>query len=410
MKRLALVVLVACGAPARPAPNAAAPRGDDITLYRDVAVIRQRLDLDLPAGTTTKTIQVAAGTRAAQLMIVERADLGVVLHAPTEPTRELAADRESVATRPVDVTLDLTAKRAGHYTVVLAYVTDRLAWSAAYTMTANETRQRADVRGALAIFNTTGLPLRAATARVVDAEIGAWRTKTAESVAAALVAGTSSSTQPAQPRELGALELGDGETRVELVAGLSRQMRSVLVYDPIGTKLDHAGASPLSDPSLGVSPPAPTRVTESFEVSRDRAHSAGLPAGPVRLLDARADGTLAVLGEASLFDAATRVSDVDTIPVGTAEGVTGTRERREITVDDGKRIVEELVITIENKRTYPVRVLLREHLYRGQNWTLAYHSEPDATKEGPQQIAMRALVPAGSQTKIMYVVVYTWGQ
>ncbi|NVB77743.1 MAG: hypothetical protein HOV81_05050 [Kofleriaceae bacterium] len=402
MKRLALVVLVGCGAPAHPAPRSAAPRGDDITLYRDVAVIRQRIELDLPAATTMKTVKVAAGVRASQLVVVDKADLDVVLRAPTDGTTD---------DKPVEITLDVTARHAGHYTIVLAYLTDRLDWNVAYTMTANATRQRAQVRGALAIFNTTGLPIHAGSARVIDAELGTWRTKTSEALAAALISGTSSSTPPAQPRELGSLDLGEGETRVELVGATTLQMSSVLVYDPIGTKLDHAGPSPLTDPVLGITPPAPGRVTESFEITRDKAQSAGLPAGPVRLLDSRPDGSLAVLGEASLYDASTRVGDIDTIPVGTAEGVTGSRERRELTVEDSKRIVEEFVITIENKRDYPVRVLLREHLYRGQNWVIAYpQSDPDAKKEGPQQFSMRRNVPARSQTKILYVVVYTWGQ
>jgi hypothetical protein len=144
---------------------------------------------------------------------------------------------------------------------------------------------------------------------------------------------------------------------------------------------------------------------------RDKKASEGLPAGPVRLLEQRLDGSLVVLGEARLYDAAARVADVDTIAVGTAELVTGNRERRELTNDpDNNRLVEEFKPTIDNQRAYPVRVLIREHLYRGQNWTLAYHSAPDATKEGPQQIAMRTKVPAKTKANVLYVVVYTKGQ
>jgi hypothetical protein len=51
--------------------------------------------------------------------------------------------------------------------------------------------------------------------------------------------------------------------------------------------------------------------------------------------------------------------------------------------------------------------VIREHLYRGQNWTLAYQSAP-AAKEGPQQISLRTKVPANGQAKVLYVVVYTW--
>jgi hypothetical protein len=266
------------------------------------------------------------------------------------------------------------------------------------------------LRGALAIRNETGITLKTSTARVIDAELVAWRGKTAEHLAATLVGGTHSSTLPATPRELGRMVLGDGETRVDLVSDGARRMRSVLVYDPIGTKLDYQGASPMREPSLG-SQKASTRVTESFEVARDTRSTQGLPAGPVRLLERKLDGAMSVLGESRLFDASTRVSDVDTIAVGTADGVTATRERREFTVDeDARRLTEEFLITIDNKRTIAAEVLVREHLYRGQNWTLAYHSAPGASKDGPQQISLRMNVPAKSQTKLLYIVVYTWGQ
>jgi hypothetical protein len=117
-----------------------------------------------------------------------------------------------------------------------------------------------------------------------------------------------------------------------------------------------------------------------------------------------------VLGESCLFEATARVANVDTIAVGTASSVTGTRERRELTIDDeNRRIAEEFVITLDNRREAPASVLVREHLYRGQNRTLAYHSASEASKEGAQQIALRAEVPAKSKLKILYVVVYTWG-
>jgi hypothetical protein len=201
-------------------------------------------------------------------------------------------------------------------------------------------------------------------------------------------------------------------TRAELVhAAVPRPPRSVLVYDPIGTRLDRALPAPDRDPALGVRPPAGRRVDESLEIVRDPAVTAGLPAAPARLLERRADGSLALLGEARLFEEGTRVANTDTIAIGTAEGVIGRRERRELTIDeDHKRIVEDFVITIENRRPRPVEVLLREHLYRGQNWTLAYLSVPAGpeAKEGAQQVAPRITVPARSRHRLMYTVVYWW--
>jgi hypothetical protein len=179
----------------------------------------------------------------------------------------------------------------------------------------------------------------------------------------------------------------------------------------------------VSDFALGAGP-ASTRVTESFEVERDTQATRGLPAGPVRLLERRGDGTLAVLGEARLFDASTRVAEVDTIAIGTASNVTGHRERRDYTYDklrtrlvksetgtylSSGSLVEEFVITIDNDRARPVEVVVREHLYRGQNWSIA---DPipgrQAVKEGPQQFSMRTIVPPRGQSRLLYVVVYTW--
>ena len=93
--------------------------------------------------------------------------------------------------------------------------------------------------------------------------------------------------------------------------------------------------------------------------------------------------------------------------------MTGHRVRREWSADRrNHRDVEEFAIEIDNRRARPADVLIREHLYRGQNWTLAYPSDTTGpvipAKEGPQQISLRTRVPARSRRTIFYVVVYTW--
>lgn len=412
VSRLALVACaVACGA--RPVAPKPAPTGDDIALYRDGAVIRQRIELDVPATQATVPVTVAAGVAPEQVLVLDRGELTIhAVHVQTVADPPSAAEEiASAATdRPTELRLDVKAPHAGKYAIALGYITNRLTWNVAYTMTTTPARDRGLLAGALAIDNAAGIAFRAASVRLVDAELGVWRGKAAEQLAAALVGGGQASTAPAAPRELGPLAIRVGETRVALMAPSPRRMSSVLVYDPIGTKLDNQGAAPLSDARLGIDPPAPTRVTESFEVARDPVASAGLPAGPVRLFERRADGSLVLLGESRLFEATARVANVDTIAIGSADGVTGSRERRELTIDEeNRRLVEEFVITLVNRRAASASVLVREHLYRGQNWTLAYHNAAAAAKEGPQQIALRTEVPARSQLEILYVVVYTWG-
>lgn len=425
---LVMLALVACGPKVqRAAPPP--PPGDEVTLYRDRALVRQRVDVVIPPADSARvSVRVPIGVDVEDIVVLDRGELSVSeLAATAVPVTDLKkklepapldAEEEPDAeepiepappTAPTEVTFVVSGPHAGKFTLYLGYITERITWDAAYTMTTTPAREKVTLRGAIAIRNTTGIGYANMRAFVVDSELGASRGRLAEQFGAEL-AGKEITGTVALPRSIGSIVLGTGETRVELLPGAApRTMHSVLVYDPIGTKLDHGGSAPIRDPALGVVPSAGPRVTESFEVEREQATSAGLPGGPVRLLERRTDGSLVVLGETRLFDAATRVAGVDTVAIGTATGVVGKRERREITIDDDrKRLVEEFVLTVTNDRAIPVEVVLREHLYRGQNWTLAYRSAEEANKEGPQQISMRTTVPAHGSTKVLYVAVYTW--
>jgi hypothetical protein len=396
MVRPALAILAACGAPRGVPANARG--GDDIALYRDRAIVRHRAVLDVPAGASTQRLHIAAAVDDDRVIVLDRGGLALgALH---------VAHRDG-DDAPAELALDVIAPRPGAFAIELAYATDRLRWEASYSLATTPARDRAQLRGAVAIRDTTGLPRRAATARVIDAELGAWRELAGERLAGALVGMAGSSIGPAPARELGRIEIGPGETRVELLVGAADQaMAAVLVYDPIGTKLDRATSAPEIDPDFGVVPAPTGRLVESFSIARDERAAIGLPAGPVRLYERRGDGELAVLGGARMFDAATRVASVDTIAVGTADGVTGHRERRELTQSD-KRLTEEFAITIASSRAAPVDVVVREHLYRGTNWALGYFSAP-AVQEGAQQFTMTARVPARGKTELFYVVVYAW--
>jgi hypothetical protein len=434
----ALAALAACGGGRPRAPVAASADGSDITLYRDAALVQQRVALEVPAGgSATVRVRIPAGLGVGDVRVVPRAGVEVtevrVASPPAAKARaprhkrievELEVDVTDVLTEGTSATLsdeptgrplelELVARAApGRASIRLGYVTNRLAWEVAYTMTASPARDRAELRGAIAIRNTTGIELPGAQVRLVDATIADARTRAADAVAWQFTRKKPPASPAAPPRELGLLDVADGETRAELLREpIARPMRSVLVYDPIGTQYDRNGTNPATEADLGVRPPPGPRVDESFEIDRDPALSAGLPAGPVRLLERRTDGSLALLGEARLFEATASGAATDTISVGTADHVTGQRERRELTVDNPrKRVVEEFLITIDNERPRPVEVLVREHLYRGLNWTLAYISVPagDEAKEGPQQVAPRITVPPKSKGRVMYAVVYWW--
>jgi hypothetical protein len=372
VRLLAIVGALAACHPRGPAPQAAAPpprerapSSDELTLYQDLAQVKQRVEIDVPpAGQTSVTVRVPSG-RLGEIVVAEHDGLTV------------SALRGAQAPALPEIAFDVTGP-PGRHVLYLGYTTDRIAWDAAYTMTTTPARRWGELRGALTIVNTTDVVFANARVTVDDAE-------------------------------LGALTLGADRARIELLPGdPPRALRSTLIYDPIGSALDHDSGFPLRDPSLGAAPIAEAPVTEALAITRPPGRRAGLPGGPARLIARRADGTRAALGEARLFGAATRDAATDTVALGPARGVTGRRERRDFSIDDERRrLVEELELTLTNTRDAPVEVILREHLYRGKTWTIAYHSAP-ATKDGPQQISMRAQVPAHGETRVLYVVVYTW--
>ncbi|HVK87859.1 MAG TPA: hypothetical protein VM513_27255 [Kofleriaceae bacterium] len=395
---VAITVGVACGPRVVRAPETVS--GDELTLYRDRAVLRKRVEVTIPeADKAIVKFTVPAGVDPEDVVILDHGDLTVT--------------PESVATNPAGPTelrFVVGAPRAGRFSLGLGYATDQITWDAAYTVTTTPARTHATVRGAIAIRNATGVTFRDTRVLVVDGDLGSLRARVAEEQTQqpeAKPAVRESAVVP--PRALGALTLGPGETRVELLAGeRPRPVHSVLVYDPIGTKLDHGGTSPIRDPKLGMGK-ASTQVRESLEIMRPAPTSDGLPGGPARMFERRPDGTLALIGESRMFDASTSVAAVDIIELGTAEGVTGQRERGEFALDDDrKRLVEELTLTVANTRAYPIDVVLREHLYRGKNWALAFTTAIAPKKDGAQQISMRLRVPAQGEAKVFYVVVYTW--
>jgi hypothetical protein len=394
---IACCVLGACGPRVVRAP--APPAGDELTLYRDRAVVRTRFDVTVPeADKATIALDVPAGVDVDDIVVLDHGELTVT--PVTEPARPDAKVRFTVA-----------APHAGRYPLALGYTTDQIQWDAAYTLTTTPARTSATVRGAIAIRNGTGRSFEHVRLSVVDKDVGSLRALAAEQQArpAATRPPPGASAPSAVRRELGTLTLPPGELRLALLTGdRPRPMRSVLVYDPIGTKLDHSGPTPIRDPELGAGPASP-RVDESLEIRRPAPTSEGLPGGPARLFEQRADGTLVLIGESRLFDVATSVAAVDIVELATADGVTGRRERGDFTIDDDRRrLVEELTVTIANTRARPIDVVVREHLYRGQNWALGYYTAREAKKDGAQQVSMRLHVPAKGEAKLFYVVVYTW--
>lgn len=419
MAALCCVVGAACGPtagrlPATPAPAA---EGFEVTLYRDHTTIAQRMWVTVGGSGATKVrVRVAAGTVPADVYAIDT-DLELTTVQPVTPPPNSENPKDPVdrvialAGDASELELSFTG-RAGHYPVTIAYDTLRITWESAYTVLPLANGD-VTVRGAIAIRNAIGFSLPPAVLWVVDYEHGSFGHRSVDRRGRELYDRNGKLTTVAAARLLGSVELVDGDTRIELIdeRAATRRAHPVVVYDPIGSKLDHAGESPVRERSFGVTPPPRRTLLKGYEIARDPVAMRGLPGGIAHLLAADRDGRLSRVGEGRMFGTALAKATVDTLQYEPAANVTGRRERVEMTLDtDRRRLAEDFRITIENHQPTAVDVVIREHMYRGENWTLAYLSLPldRASQEGPQQIAIRGRVPGSGTLIVSYTVVYWW--
>ena len=338
------------------------------------------------------------------------------------------------ASRRLDV--QLLADKAGKATVEIVYVTRSVRWVADYTLIMDPASQRAELHGALGIDNSGGVTWDDAAITLVDTDrpvkLTAFDHPKDEAPTAPQRGGKPAPVaEPTKPRAEQPVKLAKpaeqprttlpftvdvklGAQSVSLLAGSHvLPAAQTLVYDPLGDDKNLTAREPNRDRNYGLDKKS-SAVSQSIDVDLAKAKiPTGLPSGTVRLVERTSKGELTPLGESRIFEKegsdTEKISPTTSVAVGRANHVEGKRIRREFTLDEeDKRLVEEFEVELTNEADHAVEVIVREHLYRGQNWTLAYFSEPRVAKEGPQKIALRAKVPAKGTARVVYRVVYWW--
>jgi hypothetical protein len=132
-----------------------------------------------------------------------------------------------------------------------------------------------------------------------------------------------------------------------------------------------------------------------------------LPAGRLRVskLDP-ADGSLEFVGEDAI-DHTPKDEEV-LIKLGSAFDVVGERKQIDFKVDTGRKMMEETIaIEVRNHKEEPVKVVVKEVLYRWANWTITQKTH-EFTKEDHRTIHFPVTVEKDGEVKIQYTVRYTW--
>ena len=131
-----------------------------------------------------------------------------------------------------------------------------------------------------------------------------------------------------------------------------------------------------------------------------------LPKGRVRVSQEDTDGSLEFIGEDTI-DHTPRKETVDLL-LGQAFDVVAERKQADFRWSKGDRWMEEIVeVEIRNRKREPVRLEIREHLFRWSNWDINQSSE-EFEKVDASTVDFSMMVPADDERTLTYTVRYTW--
>jgi len=320
-------------------------------------------------------------------------------------------------------TLDwqIETDKAGASPVELSYVTGGMSWQADYNIIAPENGDVLDVVGWVTLDNQSGKTFPNARIKLMAGDVNKLQPGNMQyGVAAMKAMDMNARAEPAVTERkfdeyhLYTLErpttLRDREMKqVEFIRASGVQSHKLYVYD--GVKVDqnmygwnmenirnNANYGTQSNPKIW--------VMQEFKNSKENHLGMPLPKGRVRFYRRDKDGQVEFTGE-NVIDH-TPADETLRFYTGNAFDLVGERKRAYYKVDQADSWVDEsFEIKLRNHTKAAVDIRVVEHLYRWTNWEISQKSAP-YNKIDSQTIEFRVNVPPDGETKVTYMVHYSW--
>lgn len=194
--------------------------------------------------------------------------------------------------------------------------------------------------------------------------------------------------------------------QIELLKAADVPVKKVFLYDGAPQFQFYGGLN--SDASYG-SEEGNKKVNVIIEVknAKDNHMGMALPKGKVRLYKRdEADGSLEFIGEDEIDH--TPKDETVKLHIGDAFDIVGERKRTNFSIDASSHIItESFEIRVRNHKAEPVEVLVKETLYRWNNWEIT-ESNQKWTKYDSNTIHFPVRVDKDGEQVVTYTVKYTW--
>ncbi|HUI39245.1 MAG TPA: hypothetical protein VLY22_01325 [Candidatus Nitrosotalea sp.] len=320
-------------------------------------------------------------------------------------------------------TLDwqIETDKAGSSPVELSYVTGGMKWQADYNIVAPESGDVLDLVGWVTLDNQSGksfpnsrIKLMAGDVNKIQGGVIGGMAKAAYAEMDANLAAPAVTERKFDEYHLYTLErpttLLDRETKqVEFVHASGVESHRLYVYD--GVKLDRNMAgwgyeNIRNNTTYGTQSNPKVWVMQEFKNSTANHLGMPLPKGRVRFYRRDKDGQVEFTGE-NVIDH-TPKDEMLRFYTGNAFDLVGERKRTYFKVDNADSWVDEAFeIKLRNHTDKPVEIRAVEHLYRWTNWEISQKSMP-YEKTDAQTIEFHVTVPANGESKVTYMVHYSW--
>ena len=326
-------------------------------------------------------------------------------------------------TRPTLV-WDVITKKPGKHTARVAYQTTGITWWADYNLTYSEGADAnscsLNVSAWVSILNQSGASYPDAKIKLIAGDVHRAPPAAAPSARVMMKAMAEEAKDEAGFQEktffeyhlytLGrASSLPDNSTKqIELFPAVTAVPceKTLVYYGQQGFNYGF-GPNPYTDRNLGVTSNKKVDTYLSFKNTQDNGMGIPMPSGRVRVskLDS-ADGSLEFIGEDRIDH--TPKNETVLLKLGSAFDVVGERRQVDFKIDTSRNtITEEIEIKIRNRKQEPVKVIVKENLYRWTNWKIVATTQP-YEKQDARTVHFPVTVPSDQEVVVRYTVRYTW--
>jgi hypothetical protein len=317
---------------------------------------------------------------------------------------------------------NIKTDKAGEHDVQVSYQTDNITWRADYTLVVNKDDSAADLSSWVTLVNESGAAYPNARLKLVAGDVRRLRPERPTLRSGYGGAGAFANGQEGFKEksffEYHLYTLGrptsvanNSTSQIELFPAKSHlPVTKTYVYDGFEPE---GFFGPQADTNRDIRGRYNKKVDVYLQLRNDQKSHLGipLPAGRIRVYKRdetdQADepgGALEFIGEDKIDH--TPKDETVMVRIGSSFDLTGERKQTNFT-QDGHVITESFEIKLRNHKKEPVKVLVKENLYRWNQWEITASNEK-FEKHDSRTIHIPVEVKPDEEKTVTYTVKYTW--